>query len=164
MQNTSGKKKTSFYILAAFFALFIIFLYGPMLSIFILSFQGPQGSMTFPLRDASTHWFRDLFTSTRYGDLGGAFRRSMLIAVAAMAITAVVCFFAGLAFRRKFWGAGPLFYLAIVSLVIPGLLLSFGIGQMFQLLGLRLHWIISGLGAHLSWTLPFGLLIMFAVF
>lgn len=163
MQNTSGKKKTSFYILAAFFALFIIFLYGPMLSIFILSFQGPQGSMTFPLRDASTHWFRDLFTSTRYGDLGGAFRRSMLIAVAAMAITAVVCFFAGLAFRRKFWGAGPLFYLAIVSLVIPGLLLSFGIGQMFQLLGLRLHWIISGLGAHLSWTLPFGLLIMFAV-
>jgi len=43
------------------------------------------------------------------------------------------------------------------------LLLSFGIGQMFQLMGLRLHWMVSGLGAHLSWTLPFGLLIMFAV-
>jgi len=30
-------------------------------------------------------------------------------------------------------------------------------------LGLRINWFTSGLGAHLTWTLPFGLLIMFAV-
>ena len=53
MQSSSGKRKTSFYLLAAFFALFVLFLYGPMLSIFILSFQGPQGGMTFPLRGVS---------------------------------------------------------------------------------------------------------------
>jgi putative spermidine/putrescine transport system permease protein len=163
MQQAARRRPASFYFLATFFALFILFLYGPMLSIFILSFQGPQGNMTFPLHDASTRWFSDLFTSNRYGDLGGAFRRSMVMAVAALVVTAVVCFFAGLAFRRKFWGSGPIFYLSIISLVIPGLLLSFGIGQMFQLTGLKLHWMISGLGAHLSWTLPFGLLIMFAV-
>lgn len=163
MQTSTGKKKTSFYVLAAFFGLFIFFLYGPMISIFVLSFQGTQGSMTFPLRDASVHWFSDLFTSTRYGDLGGAFWRSMAMAIAALLITSTVCFFAGLAFRRAFWGSGAIFYLSIISLVIPGLLLSFGIGQMFQLMGLRLHWMVSGLGAHLSWTLPFGLLIMFAV-
>jgi len=163
MQQAARRRPASFYFLATFFALFILFLYGPMLSIFILSFQGPQGNMTFPLHDASTKWFSDLFTSNRYGDLGGAFRRSMVMAVAALVVTAVVCFFAGLAFRRKFWGSGPIFYLSIISLVIPGLLLSFGIGQMFQLTGLKLHWMISGLGAHLSWTLPFGLLIMFAV-
>ena len=85
------------------------------------------------------------------------------MAVVALALTAVICFFAGLAFRKRFRGAGTIFYLSIISLVIPGLLLSFGIGQMFQLLGWPLHWMISGLGAHLSWTLPFGLLIMFAV-
>lgn len=163
MQQAARRRPASFYFLATFFALFILFLYGPMLSIFILSFQGAQGNMTFPLHDASTRWFSDLFTSNRYGDLGGAFRRSMVMAVAALVVTAVVCFFAGLAFRRKFWGSGPIFYLSIISLVIPGLLLSFGIGQMFQLTGLKLHWMISGLGAHLSWTLPFGLLIMFAV-
>lgn len=163
MQTASRKRSLSFYLLAAFFALFIVFLYGPMFSIFILSFQGPQGGMTFPLTEPSTHWFGDLFSSNRYGDLGGAFRRSMAMALSALAITAVVCFFAGLAFRKRFWGSGPIFYLAIISLVIPGLLLSFGIGQMFQLTGIRLHWMISGLGAHLSWTLPFGLLIMFAV-
>lgn len=163
MQSAPKKNRLSFYLLAGFFTLFILFLYGPMISIFILSFQGPQGGMTFPLRDASTHWFGDLFSSNRYGDLGAAFRRSMWLAILAMVITASVCFFAGLAFRRRFLGSGPLFYLAIISLVIPGLLLSFGIGQMFQLLGMPLHWSISGLGAHLSWTLPFGLLIMFAV-
>ena len=46
---------------------------------------------------------------------------------------------------------------------MPGILTGLGIGTIFQTLGLRTHWLISGLGAHLSWTLPFGLLIMFAV-
>jgi putative spermidine/putrescine transport system permease protein len=161
--QSSPKRKTSFYLLAVFFGLFVLFLYGPMLAIFILSFQGPTGGMTFPLQGASTHWFRDLFVSTRYGDLGGAFWRSIVMGIAAMILTAVICFFGGLAFRRRFRGSGVLFYLSIISLVIPGLLLSFGIGQFFQLTGLKLHWMVSGLGAHLSWTLPFGLLIMFAV-
>ena len=163
MQANSKPKSLSFYVLMAFFALFILFLYGPMIAIVVLSFQGEHGGMTFPLRGVSFHWFRDLFESSRYGDLGGAFWRSMALAVAAMGVTGTICLFAGLAFRRRFFGAGAVFYLAIVSLVIPGLLLSFGIGQMFQLVGLPLNWFVSGLGAHLSWTLPFGLLIMFAV-
>lgn len=161
---TSGKKRgLGFYLLATFFALFVIFLYGPMLMIFILSFQGTTGGLTFPMRGVSVHWFGDLFASSRYGDLGGALTRSIILGLLAMAITTVVCLFAGLAFRRRFFGAGPLFYLSIISLVVPGILLGLGISQMFQLLGIRLHWLISGLVAHLSWTLPFGLLIMFAV-
>ncbi|WP_283176209.1 ABC transporter permease [Gemmobacter sp. 24YEA27] len=163
MSQATQKRGLGFYLLAAFFALFVIFLYGPMLVIFILSFQGPTGGLTFPLRGVSTHWFNDLWTSTRYGDLGGAFRRSMVLGAMSLAITAIVCLFAGLAFRKRFMGAGPLFYLAITSLVVPGILLGLGISQLFQLLGFRLNWWLSGLGAHLSWTLPFGLLIMFAV-
>ena len=115
------------------------------------------------MRGVSTHWFQDLWSSSRYGDLGGAFRRSLGLGVLSLAVTAVVCLFAGLAFRRRFWGAGPIFYLSIISLVVPGILLGLGISQLFQLMGFRLSWWLSGLGAHLSWTLPFGLLIMFAV-
>lgn len=162
-QGHSSRRGPAFYALAAFFALFVAFLYGPMIVIFVLSFQGPTGGLTFPMRGVSTQWFHDLWTSSRYGDLGGAFRRSLVLGGLSLAITAVVCLFAGLAFRRRFWGAGPIFYLAIVSLVAPGILLGLGVSQLFQLLGLRLAWWISGLGAHLSWTLPFGLLIMFAV-
>jgi len=163
MSASSNRRGWGFWLLAAFFALFVLFLYGPMLMIFVLSFQGPTGGLTFPMRGVSTHWFTDLATSTRYGDLGGAFRRSVMLGVMSLVITAVVCLFAGLAFRRRFIGAGPLFYLSIVSLVVPGILLGLGISQLFQLVGLRLSWWTSALGAHLSWTLPFGLLIMFAV-
>jgi putative spermidine/putrescine transport system permease protein len=161
---TSGKGRgPAFYFLAAFFALFVVFLYGPMLIIFVLSFQGETGGLTFPMRGVSTHWFHDLFNSSRYGDLSGALQRSVILGLMSVVITAVCCLFAGLAFRQKFWGAGPLFYLCIISLVLPGILLGLGISQLFQLLGFRLHWWLSGLGAHLSWALPFGLLIMFAV-
>lgn len=163
MAHQSTRRGPAFYLLALFFALFVAFLYGPMLIIFLLSFQGPTGGLTFPMRGVSTHWLIDLWASSRYGDLGGAFWRSVLLGVLSMLITAVCCLFAGLAFRRRFWGAGPLFYLSIISLVIPGILLGLGISQLFQLLGFRLHWWLSALGAHLSWTLPFGLLIMFAV-
>ena len=43
----------AFYALAAFFALFVLFLYGPMIVIFILSFQGPTGGLTFPMNGVS---------------------------------------------------------------------------------------------------------------
>ncbi len=163
MSSPASRRRASFYLLAAFFGAFVLFLYAPMISVFVLSFQGPSGGMTFPLRGVSTFWFTDLATSTRYGDVGGAFGRSLALAGASTILTAIVCFFAGMAFRRRFPGSTAIFYLTILSLVVPGLLLSFGIGEMFQLAGLPLHWFISGLGAHLSWTLPFGLLIVFAV-
>ncbi|TIX60324.1 MAG: ABC transporter permease subunit [Mesorhizobium sp.] len=38
------------------------------------------------------------------------------------------------------------------------------IGVVFQQIGFRPAWYTSAFGAHLTWTLPFGVLIMFAVF
>ena len=65
---------------------------------------------------------------------------------------------AGLAFRKKFVGQTPLFYLAIASLVVPSIIVSLGIGVLFQQLGIKPFWAGSGFGAHLTWTLPFGVL------
>ena len=39
-------RPASFYWLALFFGLFVLFLYGPMIAIFVLSFQGPEGGLT----------------------------------------------------------------------------------------------------------------------
>ncbi|MEJ1990913.1 MAG: ABC transporter permease [Maritimibacter sp.] len=154
----------SFYILAAFFTLFLLFLYGPTITIGILSFQGPQGGLTFPMNGVSTYWFHDLFREQAVGDIWGAFRRSFGLGLMVMVTTIVVSVMAGLAFRKKFPGSGLLFYLAITSLVIPSILISLGVGLIFNQLGLKVHWATSGFGAQLTWTLPFGLLIMFAVF
>ena len=81
-----------------------------------------------------------------------------------MVATVVISLAAGLAFRRRFIGANALFTLTIASLIIPSILVSLGIGLLFNLTGLDPAWYSSALGAQLTWTLPFGLLIMFAVF
>ncbi|MCA0850772.1 ABC transporter permease [Salipiger thiooxidans] len=158
------KRSRSFYVLTTFFALFILFLYGPTLTIGVLSFQGPQGGLTFPMNGVSLHWFRDLFEEQAVGDIWGAFRRSLALGLMVMVTTVVVSVMGGLAFRKRFAGSGALFYLIIASLVIPSILISLGVGLIFNQFGLRVHWATSGFGSQLTWTLPFGLLIMFAVF
>ncbi|MEO9824535.1 MAG: ABC transporter permease [Paracoccaceae bacterium] len=154
----------SFYILSAFFALFILFLYGPTITIGILSFQGEGGGLTFPMRGVSLYWFYDLFEQQAVGDIWGSFRRSFVLGLMVMVVTVVVSVMGGLAFRRKFPGSNILFYLIITSLVIPSILISLGVGLLFSQSGLNVHWSTSGFGSQLTWTLPFGLLIMFAVF
>jgi putative spermidine/putrescine transport system permease protein len=164
MRTASGNRPLSFYLLTAFFILFVLFLYGPMLSIYILSFQGPTGGLTFPMRGVSLVWFDALFGQQRTGDFSGSFWRSIILAIAVMILTLVISVAAGLAFRRRFAGSTLIFYAAIASLVMPGLFVGLGIALAFQVAGLTPTWWVSALGAHLTWTLPFGLLIMFAVF
>lgn len=159
-----GKRPRSFYVLACVFILFQIFLYGPTLTIGILSFQGPEGGLTFPMRGVSLHWFDQLFRQQAVGDIWGAWRRSIALGLIVMVTTVVVSVMGGLAFRRRFKGATVLFYIILASLVIPSILVSLGVGLIFNQLGWDPHWSTSGYGAQLTWTLPFGLLIMLAVF
>ena len=58
--HTHESRPRGFWPLATVFALFVLFLYGPMITIFVLSFQGPEGGLTFPLRGVSLHWFYKL--------------------------------------------------------------------------------------------------------
>src|ERR1700704_1257440 len=96
----------TFYAFAAFFALFVLFLYGPMVVIYILSFQGPNGGMTFPMNGVSLQWFKALIEQQRTGDIAGAFRRSLALAGMATILTVILSVMGGLAFRRRFLGAG----------------------------------------------------------
>jgi putative spermidine/putrescine transport system permease protein len=159
-----GRRGPAFYLLGGFFVLFVLFLYGPLSTIVILSFQGPDGGLTFPMNGASVHWFGNLFEQQAVGDFGGSFLRSLLLGLMVMAGTVTVSLLAGLAFRRRFRGSAFLFYLAVASLIVPSILVSLGIGLGFQIAGIRPAWYSSAFGAQLTWTLPFGLLIMFAVF
>jgi len=153
----------TFWVLATLFVGYVLALYGPMFCIYVLSFQDIRGGLVFPMKGLSTHWFVDLFTQVRTGDVKGGFDRSITLAVLVTVLTVVFSFLAGLAFRNRFKGDGVVFYLMIGSLVAPGLVLGIGVGLLFQYFGLEASWYTSALGAHLSWTLPFGVLVMFAV-
>jgi ABC-type spermidine/putrescine transport system, permease component II len=72
-------RSRSFYVLAAFFTAYVLFLYGPMFAIYILSFQGPDGGLTFPMNGVSLVWFGKVFSGSGIIDIGGglqAFRSS----------------------------------------------------------------------------------------
>ena len=176
--------KTQTVWLTIFFGCFVVFLYGPVLSIILLAFQGPEGGLTFPMRGVSLHWFEELWRGLGVVDISRGLRRSLFLGILVMIFTVVLSLCAGLAFRKKFRGSGLLFYLTIASLIIPSIAISLGFALQFRLLDETIKWlgqtfeiqwivndfqtsmglIASGLGTHLTWTLPFGLLIMFAVF
>lgn len=164
MAHDTQKRGAGFYLLAIFFTVFVIFLYGPIFAVVTLSFQGPDGGLTFPMNGFSLRWFANLFEEQMVGDFQGSFVRSFALAIIVMILTVVISLAAGLAFRRPFKGATLIFYLTVASLIVPSILVTLGIGLMFDQLGVESNWYTSGLGAHLTWTLPFGLLIMFAVF
>ena len=162
---TSGAKKgLGFYALASFFTVFVLFLYGPILAVVTLSFQGPDGGLTFPMNGFSFRWFGNLFEEQMVGDFKSSFARSIVLALVVTVLTVMISLSAGLAFRHPFKGSGTVFYLSVASLIVPSILITLGIGLMFDRLDIESNWYSSGLGAHLTWTLPFGLLIMFAVF
>ena len=170
--------------LGIFFALFILFLYGPTFSILVLSFQGPNGGLTFPMRGFSTFWFESLFDGVGVIDIWGAFGRSIRLGLVVMVLTVILSLMAGMAFRKRFLISSFLFYATISSLIVPSIVISLGVALEFRIVDdaiksfgdyMELRWVIddfrttmglftSGLGAQLTWTLPFGLLIMFAVF
>lgn len=182
--RVSDARAAGFWPLAIVFALFVLFMYGPMFVIFVLSFQGPEGGLTFPLRGLSLHWFRQLAEGLGTVDIGAAFLRSLMLGGVVMLLTVLLSVLAGLAFRKKLAGGNALFYVTVASLIMPSIIVSLGIGLQFRLLdgalkglleavgatttleeyGTALGLFTSALGAHLTWTLPFGLLIMFAVF
>jgi putative spermidine/putrescine transport system permease protein len=149
--------------LGGLFAAYLLFLYGPMFVIYVLSFQGENGGVTFPMVGASTTWFREILKPGQMANIPVSFGRSIGLSAVVACVTVVFAVAAGLGFRRKFPGSGFVFYMAVASLVMPGLLVGFGIGLSFQFLGLQTSLFTSALGAQLTWTLPFGLFAMFAV-
>jgi putative spermidine/putrescine transport system permease protein len=184
----SERRSRAFWPLAAFFALFVLFLYGPVLTIFVLSFQGPEGGLTFPMRGWSLHWYAQLIEGLGVVDIWAALRRSVALGTLVATLTIVLSLLAGLAFRKpglhRSAGGSALFYVTVASLIMPSIIVSLGIALQFRLIDAGVKALLealgaqsllegyatamglytSGLGAHLTWTLPFGLLIMFAVF
>jgi putative spermidine/putrescine transport system permease protein len=162
-ERVSGRRPLTFYLLAGLFVLFMAFLYGPMLVIYVLSFQGPDGGVTFPMVGTSVTWFHAIVQPGQMANIPVSFARSVSLAAVVSLLTVVISVAAGLGFRRRFPGSGLVFYLAVASLVMPSLLVGFGIGLGFQFLGLQPSLFTSALGAQLTWTLPFGMFAMFAV-
>ncbi len=167
MTRWTPQRRRKAWIKAGFgiyYAVFIVFIYGPMIAMFILSFQGRRGGTSFPMRGVSLYWWNKLIEPSTVGDLQGAMGRSLILALIVMVICALFSTMLAMAFRKRFYGSGVLFYTVMAGLMVPGILLSLGLASLLKQLGISPAWWSSGLGVHVVWTLPFGFLVMLAVF
>ena len=135
-----------------------------MSAVFILSLQGPEGNLTFPMKGFGFTWMQSVFEEQRVGNFVDAFWRSLALGLIVMVLTVIFSVMSGMAFRSRFKGSNIIFYLTVSSLIVPSILISLGIAVVFNLLGLQNAWYTSALGAHLTWTIPFAFLIMLGIF
>ena len=151
------------WILAAYFVVFLLFLYGPMLVMAVLSFQGPQGGISFPMRGVSLDWWEALVNGPRADTIRETAGRSLRLGLLSGAIVAVLALTLSMGYRRRFRGDNALFYMIMLALMTPGILLSLGTALYWQFLDEPTSLWRTAVGTHVVWGLPFGFLVMVAV-
>jgi len=156
--------------LGIYFLLFLVFLYAPMILMAILSFQGQFGQLTFPFKGPlSLDWWRSLFNENvspfHAADIRLAAKNSIYLSLAAGAIVALLAFTLSMAFRQRwrFRSDAAGFYVIMLALMTPGYLLAVGTQLFWAKLGKEAGIWETALGANVIWGIPFGFLVMVAV-
>ena len=157
-------------ILAVYTALFLVFLYAPFVVLAILSFQtGPEGGPQFPIIEWSTYWYQHLFgltPPTRIAPLPieESLFRSLVLAFMTMIVATVLGVMAAQAFRTRVRGSGFAFYLIVLGMMVPGVLVGLGMALVANVLGIDRHWWGTAFVLHVVYTFPFAFLVMLAIF
>jgi putative spermidine/putrescine transport system permease protein len=170
MQGPAGGAKRDWVkiVLAIYFVLFLVFLYAPLLLMGVLSLQGEFGAITFPFRGPlGIEWWKSLVDDTIPGSnaraISAAAQQSVWLSLAAGAITALLAFTLSMAYRRPFRGSGLGFYVIMLALMTPGYLLALGTQLFWSFMGWDTSLWKTALGTNVVWGIPFGFLVMLAV-
>lgn len=156
------------WALGIYFALFLVFLYLPMVLMGVLSVQGLYGAITFPFQGpVSGRWWESLFNADIPGSHANEIRssafQSLWLSLAAGAVVSVISFTLSMAFRRRFRGDGIAFYLILLALMTPGFLLALGTQLFWRFIDEPTSLWKTALGTNAVWGIPFGFLVMLAV-
>jgi putative spermidine/putrescine transport system permease protein len=156
--------------LAVYFAIFLFFLYIPMILMAILSFQGDRGQLTFPFRGpVSLDWWKTLWDDNLFNtiaaDVSASGRQSLWLSLAAGALVAIFGFMLSMAFRRR-WRLRTdvaAFYILMLALMTPAFLVGLGNQLLWRFIGETPSLWKTALGANVIWGIPFAFLVMLAV-
>lgn len=155
--------------LAVYTGLFLLFLYGPMIVLAILSFQSQGGGPQFPVQEWSTYWYQHLLglaETSRVSQLpvGESLIRSLVLAFMTTVVSVTLGTMSAEAFRTRFKGSGPVFYLIILGMMVPGVLVGLGVALLSNFLDISRAWWSTSFVLHVVYTYPFAFLIMLAIF
>jgi putative spermidine/putrescine transport system permease protein len=90
--------------------------------------------------------------------------RSLALAAMTMVVSTVLGVAAAQAFRKKFRGSGIVFYLIVLGMMVPGVLVGLGMALVANTLGIDRHWWGTAFVLHVVYTFPFAFLVMLAIF
>ncbi|MDQ2654591.1 MAG: ABC transporter permease [Chloroflexota bacterium] len=154
------------------FFLILIILYAPFFIMGLLSFA-ERTTAVFPPADFSFISYQKLFNPSNFdlfripGEPLVNYLRPIGLSVTLALLTAIIAtvlaLMAALAFRERFRGRGIAFYLLLLGMVTPGIILGLGFRLFADQIGLPTGWKTTGLLTHIAWTMPFGF-IVFLVF
>jgi len=146
-------------ILLVYTALVVIYIYLPMISLFVFSVN--EGGLSFPFTGFTTEWYAELLSSPEFRS---AIILSLKLALVTTVITTILATMAALGFRYEYRGKRAILFLFLLGIVVPGF--SYGFGSLLMLnnvLGLpRGFWL--AIPVEVIWTFPFGFIILIAGF
>lgn len=146
-------------VMTIYFAIIALFVYLPMLSVIVFSFN--SGGLSFPFVEFT---LRPYETLAARNSMINAIVRSLQLAVVVTIIATVLGTATALAYRFEFRGQRPLLFLLILGIITPGI--TYGVGATLflnELLGLTKNlWL--AVPVHVVWTLPFAVIVLLAGF
>lgn len=90
--------------------------------------------------------------------------RSLALACMTMVVSTLLGVITAQAFRSRFKGSGMVFYLVVLGMMVPGVLVGLGTALVANTLGIDRHWWGTAFVAHVVYTFPFAFLVMLAIF
>ena len=148
--------KNGLWILRAFFALVVVFLYAPIVILLIFSFNDAEVP-SFPLSGFTLHWYHQFLVNS---DLRGALETSAIIAAVSSAGAVVLGILASVALvRRSFPGKGPVSALLLSPLVIPYVVFGISLLLLFHTVGIPRS-ILTVVIGHVVISLPYTILVL----
>jgi spermidine/putrescine transport system permease protein len=150
--------KNGLRVLKVFFGLLVVFLYAPLLVLFVFSFNDDT-TIRFPLQGFTTQWYRDFLANP---ELTGSLRTSAIIAAIASTVGVLLGILASLVLvRRRFFGKSGVTAFLLSPLVIPYVVFGIALLILFKTVDVFLdQWIGVTIGLSI-WTVAIGHVVIF---
>jgi spermidine/putrescine transport system permease protein len=148
--------RTGAWVLRAFFALVVAFLYAPIVILVIFSFNDSQ-LPSFPLSGFTLHWYHQFLVNA---DLRAALETSAVVAAASSVGAVLLGVLASIALvRRRFPAKGPVSALLLSPLVIPYVVFGISLLLFFHAVGIPRSVLTVVIG-HIVISLPYTILVI----
>lgn len=144
--------------LKGFFVVLILFLYAPLVVLFVFAFNDDT-TLRFPLSGFTTRWFEQFLSNET---LVGSLRTSAIIAFVSSVLVVALAILASLVLvRRNFRGKAPSTALLLSPLVIPYVVFGIALLILFKTLDVFLdQWFGFEIGLSV-WTVVIGHVVIF---